>query len=139
MKYQKNDIVQTKDSFGANEFVVLEVGQGWYLCKKNNKKYKIREDQIADKVGETLPVVKKQIDQEDFCVEQGKKFPQEKDKWEFLACCEPGQKLKLIHRNYLCDAEFIAVNFSKPIRPIRAKMLGKVYDFAFNSLDLDVQ
>ena len=48
--------------------------------------------------------------------------------------CSPGEKIKLIHRNHIHIAELIQINLNKPLRPIRAKLQGRVYDFALVSL-----
>ena len=139
MKYSLRDIVHTTPEFGNRQFIIVGFEDNIYWGKLlgEDKKYKITEDQIESKIGvdfrleEQLPNLKEQIE---FCIENYSRFKNEKEKWEYLSLCRFGVKIKLIHRNHIHDAEFIQINVNKPIRPIRAKLQGRIYDFSLASL-----
>lgn len=139
MNYRLRDIVLTTPEFGSRKFIIVGIEENFYWGKQINagKKYKINADQIEKKIGvaagpeEQYPTFEEQIS---FCIANSLRFKEEKDKWEFLSLCGPGEKIKLIHQNHIHDAELMQINLNKPLRPIRAKLNGRVYDFALVSL-----
>lgn len=139
MKYNLRDIVQTMPEFGSRQFIIVGFEDDVYWGKQlgADKKYKITLDQIEKKIGvdsgpeEQLSTFEEQVE---FCETNVNRFPDEKEKWLFLSMCGPGEKIKLIHKNHIHTAELIQINLNKPLRPIRAKLQGRIYDFALVSL-----
>jgi len=137
MNYNLKDIVQTTPEYGSRKLTIVAVDEGFYWAKEGKKKYKITDEQIAHKIDvclsieEEVPSLQKQ---RDFCISCSKRYPQEKQKWEFLSKCMPGDEIKLIHRNYIRTVIFVQINLEKPLRPIRATLEGRTHDFSLVSL-----
>lgn len=137
MNYNLKDIVVTTAEYGSRELTIVAIEEGFYWAKQGKKKYKITDEQIQHKVGvissieEELPTAQQQ---HNFCLSRSKRYPDEKKAWLYLATLKAGDTIKLIHRNFIRDAEFVQVNLDKPLRPIRVNLEGKVYDFSLRSL-----
>lgn len=133
-----NDIILTKDEFGKKEFIIVALCEDFYICKRNDKKYNIFPNQIIQKIREYIPVKEEFFDQLEFCLQQGSKFPKEKEKWDYLAVLKINDKLNLLHRNVLYPTKFIKIT-NKPTKPIQAKMKGKTFNFPLDAFELDLQ
>lgn len=143
-KYKVRDLVETKNDFGSRTFVVIEITEIGYrvVSIKDKKRYNLTDDQIAYKTGilpEDSPLLL--VDEYDvqkgkeYCLYQSREFPEEAKKWKTLAELKPGDKMQLVHRRMIFkEAVFVAINFKKPIYPIRAEIKGFVHDFRLNSM-----
>jgi hypothetical protein len=143
-KYKVRDLVETKNEFGARIFAVIEITEIGYraVSIKDKKRYNLIDDQISCKTGilpEDSPLLL--VDEYDiqkgkeYCLYQASEFPEEAEKWKALAELKPGDKMQLVHRRMIFkEAVFVAINFKKPLYPIRAKIKGFVHDFKLNSM-----
>lgn len=149
LKYQVRDIVTTTSDFGGRTFVILEVGEKGYLAleMRTKKRYPLQDAHIALKVGEAdhnSPLLMEHLDEHDsdaaeiYCNEQARSFPDDKQKWLFLAKLPVGSRIQLVHRKMIYPAVFVRVNLDKPTYPIRAKIKELAHDFRLDAL-IDLQ
>lgn len=135
LKFQINDIVETTEEFGNRRFTILGITDvGYKAVARNSKIYNLEDSQISKKVGTSKKEQEDTFDIKTYCLMQSKEFPQESEAWLFLSKLTPGQIFGVVHRKYLFDAEFVGINFKKPLYPIRAKIKGKMYDFKLTSV-----
>lgn len=145
--FQVRDLVNTTDEFGARTFALVSITEIGYraIAMKDKKRYNLIDSQIACKVG-VLPEDSPLLSQDEYdsqqgkeyCFQQAREFPAEAPKWQALANLNPGNKVCLVHRRTLFrDAEFLSVNFTKPLYPIRAKIKGLVHDFRLDAMILE--
>ena len=142
--YQVRDLVNTTDDFGARTFALVSITETGYraVAMKDKKRYNLTDEQIACKVGtisEDSPLlVEDEYDAQrgkEHCLHQAREFPAEAVKWRALANLKPGSTVCLVHRRTIFrDAVFLAVNFKKPLYPIRAKIKGLVHDFRLDAM-----
>lgn len=146
-RYQVRDLVNTTDEFGARTFALVSITETGYraVAIKDKKRYNLTDEQIACKIG-TIPedsplLIEDEYDAqqgEGYCLRQAREFPAEAVKWRFLANLKPGSKVCLVHRRTIFrDAVFLAVNFTKPLYPIRAKIKGLACDFRLDAMLLE--
>lgn len=149
LKYQVRDLVVATSEFGGRTFLILELKENGYLAleMRNKKRYPLQDGQIAAKVGEVQfdsPVLLEHLDDHDkdaaetYCNLQARSFPEEKEKWMFLAKLKVGSVISLVHRKTIYPAVFIRINLDKPLYPIRAKIKGLAHDFRLDSM-VDLQ
>lgn len=144
-RFQVRDIVVTIDDFGARTFVIIEVTTVGYraVAMKDKKRYNLSDNQIASKLGTVLEsspflVLDEYQPIEQYCLEQAREHPSEAVKWKALAKLKPGSSLALVHRKTVFkNAEFVAINFNKPLYPIRAKIKNMAYDFHLEAMILE--
>lgn len=146
-KYQIRDLVNTTDEFGARTFALVSITDIGYraVAIKNKKRYNLTDNQIACKIGtipeDSLLLVEYEYDTQDgekYCLQQAREFPMEVAKWIVLSKLKPGDKIQLVHRRIIFqNAEFLAVNFTKPLFPIRAKIKGLTHDFRLEAMILE--
>ena len=146
-KFQIRDVVNTTDEFGARTFVLISFTETGYraVALKDRKRYNLTDDQIAVRVGrvdEESPL----LVQDDYvasagqtyCLQQAREFPNEAKRWRFLANLKPGDSLCLVHRKTIVrDAEFIGINSTKPLYPVRARIKGLAHDFRLDAMLLE--
>lgn len=149
--YKVRDTVVATNEFGGRTFVILEVGEKNYLAMemRSKKRYPLQDKQIAGKVGEIAansPLLTEHLDEHDentaevYCNEQARTFPEDKEKWIFLATLPVGSRIPLVHRKTIYPAIFVRINLDKPTYPIRAKIKGMTHDFRLDALiDLQIQ
>lgn len=143
-RFKVRDVVNTTEEFGARTFVLVAITETGYraVAMKDKKRYNLTDEQIAIQVGrvdEDSPMlVEDEYDQtegESYCLYQARQFPSEAKKWRILANLKPGDSISLVHRKTVFrDAEFVAINFKKPLYPIRAKIKGLVHDFHLEAM-----
>lgn len=143
MSYQVGDIVTTTDDFGGRTFIILKVENEKYLAFEmhTKKRYPLQDIQIEAKTGECdSQFLIEHLDEhnsekaEAYCNEQARIFPDDKQKWLFLAKLPVESHIQLVHRKVIYSAVFVRVNLDKPKYPIRAKIKGLTRDFSLNSL-----
>ena len=143
MKFKVRDIVKTTDEFGARTFVLIATTEVGYraIATKDKKRYNLTDDQIAfctGQVPEDSPFLLQDgydpIAGSQYCLHQARLFPTEAEKWRILANLSPGVEISLIHRQMIFRAEFVAINFTKPLYPIRAKIKGLAHDFRLEAM-----
>lgn len=147
LKYNIRDLVSATADFGGRVFLILETTEDGYLAleTKNKKRYPLKDNQIATKIGEINqndPLLLEHYDDHDanaaevYCNLQARTFPEESKKWMFLATLKVRDKISLVHRKTIYTAEFVRINLDKPLYPIRAKIKGLAHDFKLDSLIL---
>lgn len=146
-RFKVRDVVNSTDEFGARTFVIIAITETGYraVAMKDKKRYNLTDGQIAVQVGrveEDSPLlVQDEYDQEEgeaYCQYQARQFPSEAKKWRVLANLKPGDAICLVHRKTVFrEAEFVAINFKKPLYPIRARIKGLVHDFHLEAMLVD--
>lgn len=149
MPFKQRDVVKVRPEFGSRSFVIVSVQEDGYQAvlaqdKRRNKTYFLQESQIAEKLGESDDdrIFAQEPDLEEmylYALAQAEAHPDEREQWLFLAKLLPGNKLRLVHRNYHYEAEFVQLNIHRPLYPIRAKIKDKTFDFPLRSLILGLQ
>ena len=144
-KFKVRDVVNTTEEFGARTFVIIAITETGYraVAMKDRKRYNLTDEQIAVQVGrvdEDSPLLAEddEYDTEEgerYCLYQARQFPSEAKKWRVLANLKPGDAICLVHRKVVFrEAEFVAINFKKPLYPIRARIKGLVHDFHLEAM-----
>jgi len=150
LKYQVRDLVNVTIDFGGRTFLILEVNENSYFAleMRSKKRYPLLEGQIEKKVGEVQPgnpLLSEHLDQHDedaaevYCNLQARTFPEDKEKWLFLAKLKAESSISLVHRKTIYPATFVRINIDKPLYPIRAKIKGLTYDFRLSALTPGLQ
>lgn len=147
-KYKVRDVVNTTSEFGERTFAIVSIETIGYraVALKDRKRYNITDDQISGRVGEISedsPLLLEDeydhFDGQAYCLQQAREFPAEAQKWQILAKLKGGDKITLVHRKTIFkDAEFVGINFKRPIHPIRAKIKGLAHDFRLSSLMTEI-
>lgn len=147
MIYQLHDMIITTPEYGNRMFVIKEITKEGYkvISIKDKKRYTLSEKQISHKVGtvkENSPILfEDYFDEEqgrDYCLKQAQLYPEEAKKWMALSKLQNGRDIKILHRKTLFPrAEFIGINITKPLYPIRAKIKDLAHDFRLDSFLLD--
>lgn len=149
LKYQVRDLVNATSEFGGRTFLILEAKENGYLAleMRSRKRYPLQDEQIECKVGEVQPgspVLSEHLDDHDedaseaYCNHQARSFPEDKEKWLFLATLKVGSQISLVHRKTIYPAVFVRINLDKPLYPIRAKIKGLAHDFRLDAM-VDLQ
>jgi hypothetical protein len=146
LTFQVRDLVVTKDEFGARTFAIISITENGYnaVAIKSKKRYKLVDEQIACKIGEiskdSVLLIEDKYDVlkgQQHCLHQAREFPSEAIKWRALAKLTTDETICLSHRRLIFkDAVFLGINFTKPLYPIRARIMGKVHDFKLSALIL---
>lgn len=146
MTFKVRDLVKTKDEFGARTFALIGVTKNGYLAVaiKNKKRYNLVDEHIACKVGEisedSIFLVAEKYDVlkgQQYCRQQAREFPAEASHWLALAKLTTNDTICLVHRHLIfSEAVFLEINFTKPLYPIRARIMGKIHDFKLSALIL---
>jgi hypothetical protein len=149
--YKIGDVVKTTPKFGSRTFVIFALTPTGYRgiestppYKSGLKRYPLTIDQIEGCIAEVaydnpLLVASKYdlFAGREYCLRQAVEFPTESRSWKFLANLKPGDLIRLAHRKKIFpEAEFIGINVTRPLYPIRAKIKGNDHDFRREALIL---
>lgn len=145
MKFQPRDVVITLPEFGERTFVIVTVKNNKYYCValKNKKHYWIEENQIREKIS-VLPDTSPLFEIYDhkkgnaFAIQKAEssKSP-DKERWEILACLNPGDTLEIYHKKFIRKAIFIQLNLKKPRLVFRARIEDKAFDLPLETVKVD--
>lgn len=144
-RFQVRDVVRTTEEYGHRQFVVVDINHQGYraVSRKDKRRYNLTEDQIERKLGQVSeddPILVPEEEAYDseagrrYCNLQARNFPSEAPKWHFLAGRNPGDKIRVVHRKTIFEAEFLQINQKRPLYPIRARIKGLVHDFHLEAL-----
>lgn len=142
MKYQIRDVVNTLPQYGGRTFAIVRIHDGKYygVHLKDKKRYWLEESQIHEKVGfiqEGSPLL---LLDDAYDVSEGSYYAEQKalaskdPRWEILAAAKPGDKIDVIHRNFVHEAVFVQINTNKPVKVFRAKINGVAHDLTIDSV-----
>lgn len=142
MKYETLDVVNTTPEYGNRTFAIVEVrGNKYYaVALKGQKHYLLEEFQIKERVGRVgddsplMTIYDEQEGQKHAEVMAEKVEGEAKDRWEVLACMNPGDKLDVIFNGFIHEAIFIQINLNKPRMVFRARVLDRAYDLPLEAV-----
>jgi hypothetical protein len=145
MKFQIKDVIVTTPEYGEREFVIVKLKVSSYLgvSTKTKKRYPIKEEQIAAKIGEVAdddPIL--QLDYYD--IQEGQKYARKqvevdennKAKWKFLSMLRPNDKIEVLYKKFIRSATFVKINVTKPLLVFRANIDGELVDLSLDSLHI---
>lgn len=138
MRFNIKDIVLTTPEYGGRKLIIVAIDGDYYWAKEGKNKYKITDSQIQCSVG-VVESIREEPNptpdqQREFCLSKSKTYPAEREIWLYLSKLRTGDQINLIHRNSMKMAFFSQINLDKPLRPIRAILDGKLFDFSLRSL-----
>ncbi len=137
--YKVGNSIETTEEYGSKKLIICKIDGTNLIAQTSNgkKKYNLNASQIKVVLQEIAQIPEAiQINTKLYCKQQAERFPDEKSYWEFLGQLNPGDKIKLCHRQFVYDAEFVKINQERPLYPFQAKIKDKVHNFKLRAIIL---